>query len=38
MRSLRPQLEDLRIRFISAIAGREGRSRQIIVAALSALC
>ncbi len=38
MRSLRPQLEDLRTRFISAIAGREGRSRQIIVAALSAIC
>jgi hypothetical protein len=38
MQSLRQLLQDLRIRFVVAIAGREGRPRQVIVAALGALC
>src|SRR5690242_7310233 len=38
MESLRRLLADLPSRFISAITGREGRSRQIIIAALSAIC
>jgi hypothetical protein len=38
MQSLRRLLADLRSRFVSAITGREGRSRQITIAALSAVC
>jgi hypothetical protein len=38
MESLRRLLADLRSRFVSAITGREGRSRQITIAALSAIC
>ncbi|HEU5348387.1 MAG TPA: transglycosylase SLT domain-containing protein [Ktedonobacterales bacterium] len=38
MRPLRLLLDDLRVRFISAITGREGRTRQITIAALCALC
>jgi hypothetical protein len=38
MGPLRRLLADLRSRFVSAITGREGRSRQITIAALSAIC
>ncbi|HEY1390636.1 MAG TPA: transglycosylase SLT domain-containing protein [Ktedonobacterales bacterium] len=38
MEPLRRLLADLLSRFVSAITGREGRSRQITIAALSAIC
>jgi hypothetical protein len=38
MEPLRRLLADLRSRFVSAITGREGRSRQLTIAALSAIC
>ena len=38
MRSLLGAVNDLWRRFIATISGREGRARQVVIAALGALC